>query len=206
LGWASEGWSEKRAAEYLFELKKNQRTGDGARTLAEKREQAHKKKEEEEAKTKEEESKIITFSRVYEMYMPAQKTKKDPKTCKNEIGYYENWFKETIGGKPIDTIKTDDIQTIIDKALASNKRPATARLLKAFIRQVLNFAKDRELYTKDNIAEKVTIPKFDNRRTRFLSMEEARKLLEILKERNKQVHDMAIFCYYSASRKFCLQN
>ena len=34
LGWASQGWSEKKAAEYLFELKKNQRTGEGAKTLA----------------------------------------------------------------------------------------------------------------------------------------------------------------------------
>ncbi|MDR1235907.1 MAG: site-specific integrase, partial [Holosporaceae bacterium] len=200
LGWASEGWSEKKAGEILFKLKESSKTGEGARTLAEKREQAQKQKEEEEAKTKEEESKIITFSQVYEMYIPAQKTKKDPKTCRNEIGYYENWFKETIGSKPLDTIKTDDIQIIIDKALSSNKKPATARLLKAFVRQVLNFAKSRELYTKDNVAEKVTIPKFDNRRTRFLSAEEARKLLEVLKERNKQVHDMTVFSMYSGAR------
>jgi integrase len=200
LGWESDGWTIEKASAIINELRQNQKIGQGPRTLAEKREQAQKQKEEEEAKTKEEESKTITFSQVYEMYMSAQKTKKDPKTCKNEVGYHENWFKESIGNKPIDTITIDDIQTVIDKALASNKKPATARLLKAFVRQVLNFAKDRELYARDNVAEKVTIPKFDNRRTRFLSIEEARKLLVLLKERNRQVHDMALFSMYSGAR------
>jgi integrase len=201
LGWLSEGWTEKKAAARLFELKENNRTGIGCKTLAEKREQAQKQKEEEEAKTKEEESKAITFYQVYEMYMPAQTTKKDAKTCRNEIGYYQNWFKETIGEKPIDTITADNLQAIIDKAISSGKKPATARLLKAFVRQVLNFAKDRELYAKDNVAEKINIPKFDNRRTRFLSIEEAQKLLNVLKERNIQVHDMAVFSMYSGARQ-----
>ncbi|MDR2781215.1 MAG: site-specific integrase [Holosporaceae bacterium] len=201
LGWESDGWTIEKASAIMNELKQNQKTCHGPRTLAEKREQAQKQKEEEEAKTKEEESKTITFSQVYEMYMPAQKMKKDPKTCKNEVGYYENWFKETIGEKPIDIITIDELQAIIDKAISSGKKPATARLLKAFVRQVLNFAKDRELYTKDNVAEKISIPKFDNRRTRFLSVEEAQKLLSILKERNKQAHDMSIFSMYSGARQ-----
>jgi integrase len=73
--------------------------------------------------------------------------------------------------------------------------------MKAFVRQMFNFAKDRELYAKDNVAEKINIPKFDNRRTRFLTVEELQNLLNFLKEHDKQVHDMTLFSMYSGARQ-----
>ncbi|MDR2646093.1 MAG: hypothetical protein LBC04_02900 [Holosporaceae bacterium] len=44
LGWASNGWTEKKSALKLAELKENQCVGTGEKTLAEKRKMALEKK------------------------------------------------------------------------------------------------------------------------------------------------------------------
>lgn len=54
LGWASQGWSAERANEVLTELKKNARTGEGERTLLEKRERQERERREEEARLRKE--------------------------------------------------------------------------------------------------------------------------------------------------------
>jgi integrase len=201
LGWASEGWSEKKAAEYLFELKKNQRTGEGARTLAEKREQAQKQKEEEAAKTKKEESKVITFAQLHEKYLPFHKMKTEKKTWQNDEIFYNNYFKATLADKPIEKISLDDLQAIINEALEAGKSPATAKHMKAVLRQMFNFAIEHELYTKKNIAAKIHILAFDNRRTRFLTIEEVQMILKALKAKSPQVHDMALLSMLSGARE-----
>jgi integrase len=201
FGWESDGWTAEKAVTILQELKQNQKTGQGAKTLGEKREQAKKQKEEEEAKAKEEESKTITFAQLYEKYLPFHKTKTEEKTWKNDEIFYKNYFKENLADKPIDKITLDDLQQIISKALEAGKRPATAKHMKATLRQMFNFAKDRELYEKDNIACKIYIPAFDNRRIRFLTMEEVQKILANLKPKSRQVHDMTLFSMLSGARE-----
>lgn len=89
---------------------------------------------------------------------------------------------------------------IINNALASGRKPATAKYMKAFIRQLFNFAKDRGLYKQDNIARKISTPSFDNRRKRFFTLYEIEKILTALKERSQQVHDIALFAMYTGCR------
>jgi site-specific recombinase XerD len=196
FGWESDGWTPEKAVAILQELKQNQKTGQGARTLAEKREQAKKQKEEEEPK----EDETITFSQLYEMYMPVQKIKKEAGSWKTEEGFYKNWLADTLGEKPIDQITVDDIQQILNNALKKGLKPASIRYIRATVRQILNFAKDRDLYEKENVATKVAIPSVDNRRTRFFTKEEVCKILAALKERSQQTHDIALFAMYTGCR------
>lgn len=72
--------------------------------------------------------------------------------------------------------------------------------MKAFIRQLFNFAKDRGSYKQDNIARKISTPSFDNRRKRFFTLDEIEKILTALKERSQQVHDIALFAMYTGCR------
>jgi integrase len=200
LGWESDGWTVEKAMARLQELKQNQKTGIGPKTLAEKREQAKKQKEEEEIKAKEEESKAITFAQLYEKYTQWHKTRTAEKTWKYATIIYRCYFKKSLADKPIDTITLDDLQQIINKALEAGKQPATAKYVKATIRQMFNFAKNNELYLKDNIAVKIHIPAFDNCRTRFLTMEEVQKILSTLKSKSKQIYNMALFSILSGTR------
>jgi integrase len=201
FGWESDGWTVEKAVAILQELKQNRKTGEGPQSLAEKRDRAKKQKEEKEAKIREEESKIITFSELFETYYATVKNQKTVKRQKNIISLYEIWLKEKIGHMPINAITADNLQSIADSALQLNRKPATVLYIIGLVKMVLDFAIDRELYEGDNIARKVKIPKYDGNRTRFLSPEEAQKLLNILKERDKQVYNMALLSMYTGARR-----
>jgi integrase len=201
LGWASEGWTEKKAGEVLFKLKENNKTGHGPRTLAEKRAQAQKQKEEEEAKTKEEENKTITFSQLYKMYIEKQKTKTERKSWTTEESFYKNWFSEPLSARPINNITPDDLQAVIDNAQKSGRSPTTAKYMKAFARQMFNFAINRNLGIKNNPASKIFIPSFDNRRIRFLTMDEIKQILANLKPKSQLMHDMTLLSMLTGARE-----
>jgi integrase len=200
LGWASEGWSEKRAAEYLFELKKNQRTGEGARTLAEKRERAQKQKEEEETKTKEEEIKTATFSEIFEKYIEQAKQDKSASSCRDEACFFKNWLHPIIGGLAMSEITPDVLNSIKKTILENGRTPRTVTYILAVVRQVFNYAKNYNLYLGDNPVSKIKKPTCDNRRIRFLTKKEADTLLEHLKGVSEQLHDMALLSLYCGLR------
>ena len=86
--------------------------------------------------------------------------------------------------------------------------PATIRYTLAVIRQVWNYALSRELTNTPYPAKRVKASTIDNKRTRFLTRNEAEKLLEILKERSQNTHDMALlslFCGLRAGELFKLE-
>jgi integrase len=200
LGWESDGWTIEKAVARLQELKQNQKIGEGPKTLAEKREQAEERIKEKAAKAEEQINNSITFAQLYAKYIEVQKAKTEKKSWKTEDGFYRNWFSQKLDAKNINEITIDDIQSIINEALASGRKPATAKYMKAFVRQLFNFAKDRGLYKIDNITCKVTTPSFDNKRKRFYTIEEIKKILSALKLRSVQLHNIAVFAMYTGCR------
>jgi len=50
----------------------------------------------------------------------------------------------------------------------------------AVARQVFNFAKNNKIFSGESPTSQVKFPQADNRRDRFLSVEEANKLLDVL--------------------------
>ncbi|MDD1775976.1 MAG: site-specific integrase, partial [Candidatus Methanomethylicus sp.] len=71
--------------------------------------------------------------------------------------------------------------------------------LKLF-RQIINKAKLWGLYEGENPIKGVKIPNAQNGRIRFLSYDEARKLLEELEKVSLQVHDMALISLHTGMR------
>lgn len=73
LGWASEGWTLERAAEVLAELKRAAKTGQGARTLSEKRAEAAEAEQRRKAERAERERqslpKRLTFAQLAARYL-----------------------------------------------------------------------------------------------------------------------------------------
>src|SRR3990170_119184 len=65
LGWASEGWTEKKAYGHLSALKENIKTGAGPQTLAEKREVALQQKEAGRAEQERLERDALTFGHFF---------------------------------------------------------------------------------------------------------------------------------------------
>lgn len=181
LGWASQGWTVQKAASELSKLKESHRLGQGPQTLKEKREIEYEKRAQKEKDS-------ITFDTLfYEIYLPQQKTKK---TWQKEVELYRLWIESVIGNlfiKDISPLHIERIKKNMDKKAAS-----TIRYCLGIARQVLNYAYRIGLYNADNPVRKVKMPKADNKRIRFLTHEEADKLLKALYLKSPEVRDMAL--------------
>lgn len=73
VGWASEGWTEAKVAELRAELKRAKRTGEGERTLAERRAKDEAQKEAEKRRQQEEAAKG-SVKELFETYVDAMKS------------------------------------------------------------------------------------------------------------------------------------
>ncbi|MCR4623737.1 MAG: site-specific integrase [Alphaproteobacteria bacterium] len=200
LGWASEGWTEQKAAKHLAELKEAQRTGEGAKTLAEGRKISEEKEAEKKKREIARKKEAITFDEVFHQYIVQAQQDKKPKTCNTERLLYKNWLSKTFGDLSLKDISPFTLEQLKKKMADQNKTPRTITYALALTRQVFNYARNHDLFSGDNPVSKVKKPSSDNRRVRYLSVEEAKKLLQSLKERSLQLHDMALLSLYCGLR------
>ena len=68
LGWSSQGWSEKKAADALAELREAARRGEGPVSLAEKREIAKAQRQAEKEAKSQAEREAVTFAEAFKKY------------------------------------------------------------------------------------------------------------------------------------------
>jgi len=205
LGWASEGWSEKKAAAVLAELKANHTTGEGPRTLAEKRTLREKKEREETERAQKEKARNITFGEIFtNHYFPqVQHNRRNPRSIQREEALFRLWIAPVIGNRPIREVMPLHLEKIKRDMGKAGRSAASIRYCLAVVRQAFNYALKNRLFSGMNPADKtggVKRPTLDNRRTRFLTREEAEKLLQELAKRSTDVHDIALFSLYTGSR------
>jgi integrase len=205
LGWASEGWSEKKAAAILSELKANATVGTGPRTLTEKRELREQAEVEEYKRDQEEKARNITFGEIFtERYYPeVQHNRRSQRSIKREEDLFRLWISPVIGTRPIREVMPLHLERIKKNMTKAGRAARTIQYCLAVVRQVFNYASMNNLFVGKNPAGAsggVPRPKVDNRRTRFLTREEAVDLLHELAKRSKSLHDMALFSLYTGSR------
>ena len=192
LGWGSAGWTEQKANARLAELKEAQRTGQGAVTLAEKRERAEAKRQAEAEARAVEERENITLAQAWEKYLPVAQANKAAHTAYAEEAAYRLWLSPTLADKPLRDIKPIHLERIKKTMTEAGRSAQTVRHVLAALRQVFNFAKRHGLYAGDNPVSLVKKPAADARRLRFLTHGEADRLLAALAERESNTHDMAL--------------
>lgn len=201
LGWASEGWTIAKASQTLSKLKEAHRTGEGAATLAEKRQKAEIQRKTEEAEREQEQLRAVSFGQVFQNdYMPNARLNKSKVSCDKEDGFYRNWIGGVLGDKPLVEIAPFDLERLKKVMLDAGKSPKTTHYCLAVVRQVFNFAKRNGLFHGDNPVSFVKKPTADNRRLRFLTHEEADRLLTALAERSPDVHSMALLSLHCGLR------
>jgi integrase len=201
LGWASQGWTAAKAAQALAKLQEAARTGEGATSLAEKRKQAEARREQERQEEEARAKSAVTFGQVFhDSYMPAARLNKSKVSCDKEDGFYRNWIGGVLGSKPLVSIAPFDLERLKKIMLEAGKSPKTTHYCLAVVRQVFNFAKRNGLFHGDNPVAFVKKPTADNRRLRFLTHDEADRLLAILAERSPDVHSMALLSLHCGLR------
>ena len=144
--------------------------------------------------------KVVFEQFVREKYLPYAKENKKEKTYKLEKTFFRLWINPVIGKKTLNNISPFDIEKVKKEMTKSDKSPRTIEYALAVIRQAFNKAIEWGVYNGVNPATKVKKPKKDNRRVRFLTREEAEKLLDTLKKHSTQVYEMAYLSLYTGMR------
>lgn len=209
LGWASQGWTASKAYARLLELKENKKVGEGPQTLAEKRDIENQRKQAEVEEKKRTEIEKTTFKQHFdESYYPDAKTYKKDESYRKEEEHFRLWIEPEIGRKALKDIGYLDIQRIKKKMLDAGKSPRYIQYVLATLRQTWNSARRDGLVSGDCPTKSLKMPKFDNKRLRFLTHEEAEELLTALKARSIDVYHMALLslhCGAMAGEIFSLQ-
>ena len=192
LGWGSEGWTLDKAQTTLNELKHNYKTSVGPFSLKEKRSIEDARKAAEDNEKIKIEAADITFKTFFECsYLPIQRTHKRNRSLVPETGQAENWIFPIVGNIPMKDISSFHIERIKKSLLNAGRSPRTIEYCLATIRQVWNHARRAGVVSGDSPTLNVKIPKFDNKRERYLNPAECDSLLEELKKHSITTYQIA---------------
>jgi integrase len=201
LGWASEGWNEKDAALELAKLKRSAKVGEGPTRLVEKRQAAAARREALEAERLKQERENLTFTEFWGgTYFPLSKRDKTQRTWQREQSFFKKWLDPSLGKKPLSKISPLDLERIKRAMADAGRSPRTIEYLLAVCRQVFHLARDRGMFQGEPPTAKVKRPRYDNARIRFLSPDEAARLLTALTEVSADLHDQALLSLHCGLR------
>ena len=209
LGWASEiDLNAKKASLLLAKLKLAQVAGTQGRTLQERRQIAKDKKEAEKAKQEQEKKDQITFADVFEKHYLPQCKADMKKSCNREESLFRLWIDPVIGQIALKDVSPIILDKVKKRMRDEGQSPRSIQYALSTIRQTFNFAKGRNFFDADNPVKKIKMPKFDNVRRRFLTRQEADKLLDALEIEDVETWQMALIslhCGLRASEIFALE-
>lgn len=121
-----------------------------------------------------------------------------PKQLSTEIGRWSLHIEPILGKSRLEEIKNLQIMEL-RKTLENKKlSPQTVSHCLSLVRRVLRRAVEWELYPEP--VPIFRMPSFDNRRMRFLSIDEAQCLLQTLSLRSRLWHDVAVFALNTGMR------
>ena len=201
LGWGSEGWTAQKAAVVLADLKKAHVTGEGPKTLQAKRDLEKAREEAKARALASQEAEAVTFGSIFEgVYLESARQNKKPNSVQTEKGLFKKWVGPVIGDVPLKDISPFHLERIKKNIAAAGLSARSAHYALCVVRQVFNFARDRDMTACVSPTNKVKAPKTDNRRLRFLTREEAAKLLEHLAKRSPELHAISLVSLHCGLR------
>jgi len=179
-GWASEGWTPEAAQKKRHELLEKDRVGK------------YKTKKERKA------AQIKLGELMEKHYLPWSRENK--KRFYGDFNLYKNWIKSRLAGKSLDDISPLDLERLKKDMRQEGKSEATVRHALCLVRQAFNKAVLWGLWKGENPCKGVSFPNPNNARQRFLTPEEAEKLLDALKLRSPKVAQIAALSLYGGLR------
>ena len=201
LGWASKGWNLEKARDELAKLKVASRTGEGATTLSERRAEAKAKKEAERIQLEAERRRAISVKDYWDTYYAAYaKQEKNPETWRKEESNFKTWIMPYIGDQALCHLKPADFERIRMEMRDKQRAPRSIQLIFAVMKAVWKHAAHWEYVTGPCPANFIRIGRINNARTRFLSPDEARQLLNKVKELDADAWAFTLACLHTGGR------
>ncbi|MHB8091849.1 MAG: tyrosine-type recombinase/integrase [Syntrophales bacterium] len=177
----------------LRQYKGNVKTGSGPKSPKEKRTIAEEKEATEKAEQERLEKEAVTFKTFFDdTYLPQAKADKKERSVTREEGLFKVWISPAIGHFPMKDIIPLHLEKLKRDMATGKQSPRSIEYALSVVRQIFNTAKRLGSFQGENPTAKVKFPKPDNGRMRFLTRKEADKLLEALKGKSADVHDMTL--------------
>ncbi len=125
------------------------------------------------------------------------------KNQKTEIGRWKYHIEPILGKKPLEDLTSLDYLELRRSVEEKGLSPQTVKHCLSLLRRVLLRSYEWGIMMKEPPPFKNTLPKFDNRRMRFLSREEAILLLKTIqeKEQTNNWYEIVIFALNTGLRK-----
>ncbi len=179
-GWASEGWTPEAAQNRRRELLEEDRVG------------SYRPKRERKADQ-------LTFGvlmgKHYLLWADDNKRR-----APDDRSIYRNWLASRFADKALKDIAPLDLERLKKDMRQAGKSEATVKHALCLVRQAFNKAVMWGLWHGENPCGKVSFPKPNNARRRFLSHDESAKLLDALRQRNPQIAHIATLSLYGGLR------
>jgi len=130
------------------------------------------------------------------------------KSYQMDIWNYEKHIKPVFGDKAVKSLTSLDFedfkQSLLKKTIKGKKLSAqTVKHQLTLARTIINYAIKHEIiknYTNPLANGKVKMPEIDNQRQAFLTKEQAKKLLEILKALDMQTYHLTVLLLFTGAR------
>ncbi len=213
IGWMSEGIPaailqeepELGFQDYCLKLlrqyKGNVKTGAGPKSPKEQRKIIEAREAEEKAERERLEKEAVSFKEFFDnTYLPQAKADKKERSTIREEGLFKVWVSPILGHLPMKDIKPFHLEKLKKVMTDGGQSPRSVEYALSVVRQVFNVAKRLGSFEGENPTAKVKFPKPDNARMRFLTHDEADKLLESLKRKSTDVHDMTMLSLHCGLR------
>jgi len=218
IGWWSEGIPDearKKDPDMGFEeyalsqmklFKANVKDGSGVTSPRQKREKAEQQRQADKETAEQEKRDNLTFADVWKKYhgdRPEGNTLEDQRRQRKydrEDQLYRLWVAPVISEIKIKLIAPVNLERIKKNMADAGKAPRSIQYALALIRQIYNFAKKNDLFAGDPPTSKITWPKVDNGRTRYLTPEDANTLLEALKEKSQDTYEISLLSFQCGLR------
>ena len=112
--------------------------------------------------------------------------KKHQKGWKKVDIFFKKWILPSLGKTKLNKISVKDIEKLKNLLMENQKSLRTVQHVLSLLKACLNRARKWGIFSGENPVSMVEVPRFDNKRIRFLSYEEAAMLLEECKKRTTE--------------------
>ena len=140
----------------------------------------------------------MTLNDAFDLYQQLVLSSSSKRGITTETGRWQHHIAPFLGNLPLDGVKNVQIMQLRKVLEGKSLSPQSVYHCLSLVRRVLRRSVEWELYAGP--VPVFRMPKFDNRRLRFLSEAEAACLLQELSPRSELWHDITEFALYTGLR------
>ena len=181
LGWKTNGMTADKANDILLAIKRQIKTGEAPRDIFERVQNGGDIEKDPNTKAKQVKA-MLTFGEAWDIYH--EKWLPNLARPQDEISKYKNHLQPRFEHVPLDKIKSLDLETLKHDLFSAGLSPATVKHALSLFGRVYNKMVTWDYYDGPLPAANLKMPKVDNGRVRYLTTDEADKLMTALKDRS----------------------